>query len=319
VSRVGVVAPNTLLGRELRERLAERPDLYGEPRLLSADEDEIGQLAESGGAAAFVGRLDEHAFVGLDVVFFCGAIGEDRPWLSRLPESAVAVALSSGARADDGVAALAGVGAGSAAGRTLIVPHPAAVGLALVLARLAPFGVRAAQAVALLPVSLAGAAAIDELFEQTRDLLTFKPRRRAAGRTQAAFNVAPALDDADDVARQALQALGADIPLSLQLLAAGTFHGVGLSLHVELAQPASDAALRRAFAADPRLELARRPEAVSPVEVAGSERLRLVVAGRGPAPGELRLWAAFDNLTRGGALCACELAEELLASAARPS
>jgi len=319
MSRVGVVAPNTLLGRELRDRLAARTDLFGEPRLLSADEEEIGQLAESGGAAAFVGRLDEHAFDGLEVVFFCGAIGDDRPWLSRLPESAVAVVLSAGARAGDGVAALAGVGAGSAAGRTLLVPHPAAAGLALVLARLAPFGVRAAQAVALLPVSLGGAAAIDELFEQTRDLLNFQRRAGGAARPQTAFNLTPAADDADDVARQALQALDADFPLSLQLLAAGVFHGVGLSLRVELARSPGDAELRRALAADPRLELARKPAAVSPVALAGSESLRLVVLRRGAAPGELLLWAAFDNLTRGGALCALELAEELLAGAGRPS
>lgn len=316
MKRVGVVAPNTLVGRELRERLAARSELFGDVRLLSDDENEIGQLAESGGGAAFVARLDEDALESLELVFFCGTIDRDRPWLERVPEGVTAIVASHGARVDDGAPALAGIGAGSAAGPTLLVPHPAAVGTALVLARFAPFGLRAAHAVALLPVSRGGEPAIEALFDETRDLLNFKVKKGAATRGQIAFNLAPAVDDAADVQRQALQALGTEFALSVQLLAAGVFHGVGLSLYVELARPADERELRRALAADPRIELARKPTTVSPASLAGTDRLLVGELRSGPTPGSLQLWAAYDNIVRGSALTASELAEELLAGAA---
>lgn len=319
MKRVGVVAPNTLVGRELRERLASRPDLFGDLRLLSVDEDEIGQLAESGGGAAFVARLDDDSLESLELVFFCGTIEADRPWVERVPAGATAIVASHGASAGDGAPALAGIGAGSAAGPTLLVPHPAAVGTALLLARLAPFGLRAAHAVAILPVSRGGAPAIEALFDETRDLLNFKVKTGAAARGQVAFNLAPAADDAADVARQARQTLGVEFPLSVQLLAAGVFHGVGLSLHVELERPGDERELRRALAGDPRLELARKPATVSPAALAGSDRLVVGELRRGPAPESLQLWAAFDNIVRGSALSASELAEELLSGATRAS
>jgi aspartate-semialdehyde dehydrogenase len=319
MSRAAVVSPNSLVARELRERLAARPDLFDDVRLLSAEEDEIGQLAESGGAAAFVGRLEDDAFEGVDLVFFCGSIADDRPWLERLPEASGAVVLSRGASTADAEPALAGRAPGAPlAGRRLAL-HPAAYGAALLLARLEPLGVRAAQAVALLPVSAHDDAGLEALFEQTRALLSFRGPERGELRGQIAFNVALSAADADEVGRQVAAVLGGSYPISLQLVDAGVFHGVGLSLRVELAPETHVRAVRRALAADPRIEIARRPATVSPAALAGSERL--IVGEIRPAgePGAFWIWAVFDNLIRGGALAAIELAEELLAGSARPS
>jgi aspartate-semialdehyde dehydrogenase len=50
---------------------------------------------------------------------------------------------------------------------------------------------------------------------------------------------------------------------------------------------------------------------VGPVTVAGGERL--TVGAVRAAAGGYSIWAAMDNLLRGGALNAVELAEEMLA------
>jgi aspartate-semialdehyde dehydrogenase len=319
MTRVAVVAPNSLLGRELRERLGTRPDLFGDVRLLSSDEDEIGQLAESGGAAAFVGRLDDEAFDGIELAFFCGAIADDRPWIERLPETARAIVLSHGATSADAEPAIAGHARTGEIAGALLTPHPAAYGAALLLARLAPFGVRGAQAVALLPVSTRGAAALEELFEQTRALLAFRSPGKRELRGQLAFNLALSAADSADVARQVVACLGADYPFSIQLLDAGVFHGVGLSLRIELGASPEVHEIRRALGADPRIELARKPAGVSPVALAGSDRLVVGEIRPAGAAGALWIWAAFDNLTRGGAAAAIELADELLGDAMPPS
>lgn len=313
--RAGVVRPNTLLGRELREQLAKRPDLFDELRLLSDDPDEIGQLAEGAGGATFVAALDADAFDGLAVVFFCGEIAADRPWLERVPSEVVAIVLSAGAGSADGRPRVAGLGGGALDHGPLLSPHPAAVGAALLLARLLPLGVRAAHAVALMPVSTRGQRALDELFEQTRALLAFQAPKRAAGRAQTAFNLQLAEDDAADVARQAVAALGVEIPFSLQIVEAGLFHGVGLALHAELAAAVDAKRVRELLAADARVDVARKPAGVSPVALAGSERLVVGEVRAGATPERVAIWAAFDNLTRGGALAAVELAEEIAGGA----
>jgi len=319
VSRVAVVAPNSLLGRELRERLSARAGRFADVRLLSGDEDEIGQLAESGGAAGFVGRLDDDAFAGVEIVFFCGAIADDKPWIERLPPAARALVLSRGATTTDGEPAIAGQGRAGRAGGPLLVPHPAAYGAALLLARLEPLGVRCAQAVAILPVSCQDEAGLEALFEQTRGLLAFQQLGRKELRGQVAFNVSLSAADGDDVGRQVVACLDASYPVAVQLVDAGIFHGVGLSLRVELGTAVDSRALRQALGADPRIELARRPATVSPVALAGSEQVVVGEIRSAGAAGEYWIWAAFDNLVRGGALAAVELAEELLDGSAPPA
>jgi aspartate-semialdehyde dehydrogenase len=319
VRRVVVVHPNTLIGRELRERLAPRRELTGELRLLSSIEDEIGQLAESGGEVTFVGRLDDDALEGVALAFFCGAIETDRAWLERLPAGVTAIVLSAGATLADGDTGPAAIAEAQHRGGRLLLPHPAAVGSALLLARLAPFGVRAANAVALLPVSTRGGAALDDLFEETKALLAFKtPKRSRSAAGQTAFNVALSAVDADEAARQTLAELGASFPFSLQLLEAGIFHGVALSLHVELERPADARAIRRDLAADPRFEIARKSAAVSPATLAGAEQMVIGEVRAGAGPRSFWIWAVYDNLTRGGAAAAIEIAERLLGGPASP-
>jgi len=315
-----VVHPTTLVGKELRERLEARADLCSELRLLSDDEDEIGQLTEAAGGVAFVARLDAESTEGVDLVFLCGEIERDRATLARLPRSAVAVLLSRGATVDDAPAAVGGVQAEMLAGQQLALsPHPAAVAVVLLLDALSTFRPERAAATVMVPVSEFGDRGIDELFEQTRGILAFSgtPRGKVFP-AQIAFNLLPSTEDALEVERAARQALGRDVGLALQLVQGGVFHGVAVSLRVELAEHPTPAELRKRLGAARAVTLARDPRKASPVAIAGEESLQVGEVRAAGEPGAYWIWATMDNIVRGGALNALDLAEAMLA-AGRPS
>lgn len=314
MNRIAIVDPTSLLGKELRERLERRPELCREARLLSADENEIGTLTEVAGAAAFVGRLDEESFDGVDLAFFCGGIDQDRPALALCPAATPAVVLSRGAGAVDGRFAVAGVRPESWLGQPrLVSPHPAAIALALLLGRLDELEPLRATATAVLPVSGAGQAALDELFEETRGILAFSGAPKGKHfPAQIAFNLLPAADDAGVAVEGARVALGADYPLALALVQGGVFHGVALALHVELGAPVAAAELRRRLARAPGVAAVRDPRRLGPVAAAGEERLLLGDVRPSGVKGGFWIWATLDNLIRGGALNALALAETLL-------
>jgi aspartate-semialdehyde dehydrogenase len=320
VKTVAVVHPTSLLGKELRQRLAARSELVRDLRLLSDDEEEIGQLTEAAGAAAFVGRLDADALADVELVFFCGAADGDREALAGLPRGAVAVLLVDGSTADGLPAAVAGVREDLLAGHDRVVAPPAEVVLVATLAgALAAFELRRVDGTVFAPVSEQGEGGIDELFEQTRRILAFegapKPKLFPA---QIAFNLLPSARDAAGVEAAVRQALGDACPISLQLLQGGVFHGVAASLRVELGRDASVAEVRKALGRARAVTLARDARRVGPVGVAGDEKISVGEVRAAGAPGAFWIWAAMDNLVRGGALNAIEAAEALL-RAGRPS
>jgi aspartate-semialdehyde dehydrogenase len=318
---VAVVHPTSLLARELRERLESRPDLCTELRLLSDDEEEIGALTESAGGAAFVGRLNADSFDGVDLAFVCGGPSDGSPALRLLPVDLPAVLLGPDTGESDVRPAVAGVAPAAWAGLDrLASPHPAAVALALLVDALAPLEPKRAAATIVLPVSELGEAGIDELFGQTRAILAFdgkasRPKRYAA---QIAFNLLPAAADADAVERAARAALARDLDLGVQLVQGGIFHGVAVSLRVELGAEADVQAVRRQLGHGAGVALARDPAKVGPVAVAGDEQVLVGAVRADGAAGAFWIWAVMDNLVRGGALNALELGAALLGRA-RPS
>jgi len=313
---LAVIHPTSLVGKELRERLEARPDLCRELRLLSADEDEVGTLTESAGAAAFVGRVEPESFHGVDLVFLCGGIAGDRKALAEVPKSIPAIVLSHGATGEDGTPAIAGLREDELLGaHRLVSPHPAAVGVGLLLGALAPLAPRRAVATVVQPVSTAGEPGMDELLEQTRGILAFSGNPK--GKVfpgQIAFNVMPVAGGAAEVAGLVVAATGADYPVDVEVVQGGIFHSMAISLWVELAEGSEAADVRKRLArpaevaAVPVKELQR----LGPVAAANDDRLLLGAVRAAGRPGAYWIWAAMDNLVRGGALNALGLAERLL-------
>ncbi len=314
MSRIALVHSLSLLGKEVAERLAQRPDLCSDLRLFAADEAMVGTLTEGLDGAAFVGRVEEDCFDGIDLTILCGEIELDRRALALLPPGGRAIVASHGAATTDGFPAVAGVEEFSWLGHDrLLAPSPAAVGLTRLLEPLRSLGLRRAVATAVLPASELGAAGIDALFEESRALLALaKPAKPTHFPAQIAFNLLPGVFPGDEIARQAELALALpEATIAVQTAQAGIFHAVTLSLHVELEKAIEAAALRKLLGRSGAGTLAKRPAALGPVQAAGEEEL---LVGEVQAAGKqgFWIWATIDNLTVGGAGNVLRLAETVL-------
>jgi aspartate-semialdehyde dehydrogenase len=335
VTAVAIVNPSDLVGKELRETLERRLKSgklpWGEIRLLTTREDEENALTELAGGAALVSRYDAEALDGVDLAFFCGAAAEIAAALAVVPPETTAIAIAPPAvgsppaegRLAEARPVVAGVNLAAARaeahGRDRIPPspHPAVILLAHLLHPLAALGIEEAVATVVQPASAEGDAGLDELFEQTRDILAMAQRRPTpVFGAQLAFNLlpvpAPAGDLAATLAAVLPEAAGAR-PLSFRLLQGGVFHSLAASLFVRLAGEPDVKRVRKAVSASPALELVKKPGHLGPIDAAASESVLVGAVQEDPAgQGAFWLWAVMDNLTRGGALNAIEIADAVL-------
>ena len=235
--------------------------------------------------------------------------------LADLPRGCTAVLLAADAGADLARPAVAGVSDVMPGEAPLLSPHPGAVALAHLLHPLRPLGLRRAAATLILPASMHGEPALEELFAQTRSLITFSPQPKSpifGG--QLAFNVVALPEVGERLLDLTAQALGGEpLPLAVQVLEAGVFHAVSLSLWIELAPATTVRQLRQALAAHAPIEIVREEVRLGPVDAASSDHLMLGRIHSDPRqPGAFWLWAVMDNLTTGGVINALGLATELL-------
>jgi aspartate-semialdehyde dehydrogenase len=313
MSFIAIVDPANLLGKELTETLERQSKQWREIRLLSTDEEEVGTLTDVAGAASLVARYEADSLQGATTIYFCGPIAADRPLFQDVPKDATVVVLSPDATPEDGQPVVAGVNSEAARpGQILLSPHPAVVLLAHLLHPLRGLAPESIVATVVLPASLADNPGLEELFEQTRQIVAMTPRRETkVFGTQLAFNLLPATADPQAIAASLAQILEGEPPIppaALHLVQGGIFHSLTASLYIRFAETATVQALRKALGAHPYLEAATRPKHLGPIEVAAGEKVLLGPIRKDPSGG-FWIWAVMDNLTRGGALNAVEIVE----------
>jgi aspartate-semialdehyde dehydrogenase len=173
----------------------------------------------------------------------------------------------------------------------------------------------AVTATVLQPASMHGNAGLEELFEQTRQIVAMTGQRsNPVFGAQLSFNLLPTTADALPLAETLSQVLGGVPggvgPVALQVVQGSVFHSVTASLYVRFGGNASVQGLRKALAAHPYLEIADRPKHLGPIDAAASGKVIFGTIRKDPAGG-FWIWAVMDNLTRGGALNAIEIIEGL--------
>ena len=336
MQKIAIVGASTLLGKELKDMLLDSPFAAAEI-ILFDEEDVIGQLEQIGDEVTFLGRVTADSFEGVDFVFFTGS--------KALTELRAGQAMQSGAAVVDLSGALDGrngvlVGAPWLNGNeeapadlltTAIVPaDPAALVVALLMERIqkaAP--IHFAAATVLQPASQMGSTAMDELHQQTVNLLSFQTLPRAVFDAQVAYNLLTGFGEgatttlascSERIRRHYTKLAGHRLPLiAIQLIQAPIFHGHCFSIAIELAHPVDLSSLEQALSGEHidlvledtdspsnlsatgqnDLLVRLRPEGVTGVHVSGSS-----------ATQRLWLWVATDNL-RLNAANAIECAMEL--------
>ncbi len=256
---------------------------------------------------------------GVDLVFACGDPASDLEVLARRPAGATAILLSPRASAADGRPVIAGMNAGDATpGEVLVSPHPAALALAHQLAPLAPLGLASASATVVQPVSILGDRGLEDLLDQTRDLVALTGERRpSVFDRQLAFNLYPAPEGAAGLAELVRRTTGVEVPLAIQLMQGAVFHGLATSLLVTFAEDPGLEAVREALAGQLHVSVAEEEtdsaDLPGPIDAATRDDVLVGSVRADPGyPGAYWLWAVVDNLTRGGALNAVEVAEAVL-------
>jgi len=329
--RVAIVGAATLKGKELKEVLEERNFPATDVRLLD-DNESLGQLERVQDEVAFVQPVTQDQLEKVDFTFFASDQDFTRAnWkLARQAGSAI-VDLSYALEGEASIAVRApwierelGHHAQlNLESNAVMIAHPAAITLALLLLRARKAGsVRRAVATVFEPVSEQGRRGMDELHEQTVNLLSFQQMPTAVFDAQVAFNMIArygpgSVSSLESIERRISAHLAgllgrhASMP-ALMLVEAPVFHAHTLSLYIELEQPVSAGDVSQAMKGE-HVQIARSPEdAPSNVNVAGKDEV--LVALRRDAAHEhgFWIWAAVDNL-RLAAITAVDCAAALAA------
>jgi aspartate-semialdehyde dehydrogenase len=325
---VGIVGVAGLVGQELAELLEMRQVPVGTLRLLGSARTAGAEMEMKDGHTERIELLGAESFTDLDLVFFSSGpsiAGEFAP--AAVAAGASVIDLSSRYRLDPAVPLIvpevnaAAIGQAREAG---IVASPSAVAIGLAVA-LAPLheaaGLRRVVVSTYQGTAGAGRAAVNRLSREALDLLAGRGGRRGRERPRA-FNCLPQVGAIEpggatthelhvvEEVRKILEAHA--LSLSVTAVRVPTFFGYGMAVTCETEEPLSPEAaadvLRRGRG------LIVHDDAASayptPVEVVGSDathvgRIRSdTVVDHG-----LAFWVSLDNVRKGGALNAVEIAE----------
>src|SRR6516164_1072223 len=170
----------------------------------------------------------------------------------------------------------------------------------------------------------AGRAAMDELFNQTRAIYVNDPVKHERFPKQIAFNVIPQrdvfMDDGSTreewkMAAETRKILDPDIAVTATCVSVPVFIGHGEAINVEFERPLSEDQARSALRRAPGVTVVdhRVDEGyVTPAEAAGEDPVYVSRIRRDPTVSYgLNMWVVADNLRKGAALNAVQIAELL--------
>jgi len=330
--RAAIVGAASLKGKEVAEMLNERNFPAADIRLLDDDE-AMGQLEAMGDEISFIQRVRADQFENVDFAFFAADPESTRKnWKDARDAGAAIIDLSASLENEPGASVRSlwverergQIAAPELQPGPCITAHPVAVTLALLLLRASKAGaIRRAVATVFEPASEHGQPGMDELHQQTVNLLSFQSLPKDVFDVQVAFNMVarygqksqPTLDSIEGrVLRHYQKIAGTDAPQpSLRLLQAPVFHGHAMAVFLELDRPVDVQVLSQALARDHVAIPGAEEDSPSNVSSAGQPDIQVSLKIDPAQPNGVWLWAAADNL-RISAVTAVECAESMMAT-----
>ncbi len=319
--RIGIVGASSLVGKELSEELGASA-LAASDFVLLDEEEAAGQVTAAADEVSFIQRLEASSFERMDFVFFAGGAAVTKKyWQQARRAGASIVDLTYALEAEKDVLVRAGWVAEVLAGKTphhspnlntpaVVVAHPVAVMLALVAGKLqAKLALTSVAATVMEPASEYGREAMDELHQQTVNLLSFQALPREQYDAQVSFNLLAEVGEGAKVKlgvtvqrirRHYVGLSDGRLPgLALQMVQAPVFHGYVLSMLVELSRAASVGEVEAALAGDHIDLVSAASDPPSNLSAAGQEDIMVRVrkdSGEGEKGTRFWIWLAADNL-----------------------
>lgn len=326
---VAIVGASGAVGLEFLKVLEKSTLPVGSLRLLATARS-AGKKLSFGGRDLVVEETTTEALKGQDIVFVSASSEASRKYCPMVANAGgIAIDDSSAWRQDPRVPLVVPeVNPEDLAAHQGIVSTPNCTTVPLVLAlhpmrkttRVVRVVVDTYQA-----VSGAGGAAMVELTEQASRSLGGQPITPHVFPHQIAFNTIPAVDVFMDSGyskeewkmceetRKILHMPG--LPFSATCVRVPVYRGHSMAVHVEFATPISPDEARRLLAAMPGVQVVDEPkQARYPMPLIAANK-NPVLVGRirrdMSHPNGLALWLSSDNLLKGAALNAVQIAEEL--------
>ena len=329
-ARVAVVGATGAVGIEMIKTLEKRKFPVADLTLLASSRS-AGKPLRFQGREIVVQELTKSSFAGIDIALFSagGSISKEFAPIAAMA-GCVVIDNSSAFRMDDAVPlVIPEINAGDVKVHRGIIANPNCT-TAVTLMALYPlhqaFGVKRIFASSYQAVSGTGAKAIEELRRQVQQIVSGQAVTREVYPHQIAFNVLPQVDSflpsGYTKEEMKMQNEGRKIMHHPSFLASVTcvrvpvYRAHSVAVSAEFEKPVTVEAARDVLKKAPGLDLVDTPEKAEyplPLYVAERDncqvgRLRLDCA----MPNGLCYWVAGDQLLKGAALNAVQIAEQLL-------
>ena len=327
---VAVVGATGAVGIEMLQTLEKRGFPVGNLTLLASARS-VGKKLKFKGSDTAVKELTKGSFEGIDIALFSAGGGiskEFAPVAARA--GCVVIDNSSAFRMDDSVPlVIPEINAGDVKKHRGIIANPNCT-TAITLMALYPlhqaFGVKRIFASSYQAVSGSGAKAIEELERQVKETVAGKPVTREVYPHQIAFNVVPQVDSflpggytkeemkMENEGRKIMH--HPNFRASVTCVRVPVYRAHSVAVSAEFENPATVDAAREVLRKAPGLDVVDNPEANEyplPLRVAGKYNCEVGRLRKDCAmENGLCFWVAGDQLLKGAALNAVQIAEVLL-------
>ena len=327
--RLAIVGATGAVGIEMLRVLEKRNFPVASLRLLASPRSAGKKLTFRGQDIA-VEPLSENSFEGIDIALFSAGGGISKDFAPHAVKAgAIVVDNSSAFRMDPKVPLIVPeINAAEVASHTGILANPnctTAITLMAVYPLHQAFGLKRIIASSYQAVSGTGAMAIEELRQQVEAIASGKPVVKEVYPHQIAFNVLPHvdsfLDDGYTREEMKMQNEGRrimnlpDLAASVTCVRVPVYRAHSVAVTAEFDRPVSLEKAREVINAAPGIQLHDDPSRAvypMPIDCSGEDdcrvgRLRIDCA----IPNALTFWVAGDQLLKGAALNAVQIAELL--------
>lgn len=330
-ANVAIIGATGNVGQEILSIMAER--LFPSATVTAlASRKSIGREVSFGDQTLRCVDLETFDFSTVDIALFAAGSDTAREWAPKAARAgAIVIDNSSLFRMDPEVPLVVPeVNADAVEGFTKknIIANPNCSTAQLVVA-LKPLhdaaGIQRVIVSTYQSTSGAGKAAMDELFNQTKGIFVNQSPMPEAFTKQIAFNVIPHIDvfmedgftkEEWKMTVETKKILDTSIKLTANCVRVPTFVGHAEAVNVELERPISDDEAREIFRSAPGLMVVDKREDggyITPVECVGEFATFVSRVRVDPTiDNGLAFWCVSDNLRKGAALNAVQIAELLL-------
>lgn len=332
--RFAIVGSDTFRGKELASLLDRRNIPISSMEFYDPEiDEEFSKLTQFRSEPKVVHHLDESVFEETDLVFLAAEPKTNRNLGPiAIQRKSRVIDLSETFNKDRKVPlVVSGVNDIILQNKKLAIianPHPVTIFLSHLCHLLkSRFGLEEMDATVLQPVSAFSDTGIEELANQCFDVLRGSRIEKKVFKTQIAFNLLSQMDEINSdgltaIEEQLISELkrvfsGSDFRLALSLIQAPVFHTYSIMTRCVLEKEAAIRDLEALFKKAAYFEMGTSVPScpTSSVAVAGKEHICVGRIKKDDSfPKSFWIWIVADNLTRGSAINAVEIAEKILSA-----